>query len=240
VNPRQRRGLLLIAIAALGLVVVFVLVAGYVADVRKEVDPKVSLLALAKPVAAHQSITDDMLKTIEMPERWAPPAAMKDPGALVGRVAGTDLEAETLLQEDMLIAPPELAPGQRELAILVDAETGVAGKIGPDSVVDLIATYPGSQTKAPESRVIVPSARIIEVGTPRVKGGNGVQEQSADPGQVVPITFALTPDDALRVTYAESNATEVRLALLRPGESTELTNKQKVYRREPDPAEAAQ
>ena len=234
-NPRQRRGLLLIAIAALGLVVVFVLVAGYVADVRKEVDPKVSLLALAKPVAAHQAISDDMVKTIEIPERWAPPAAMRDVGALVGRVAGTDLDADTLLQEDMLIAPPQLAPGQRELAILVDAETGVAGKIGPDSVVDLIATYPGSQTKAPESRVVVPSARIIEVGQPRLRGGNGVQEQAADPGQVVPITFALSPEDALKVTYAETNAAEVRLALLRPGESAELTNKQKVYSREPDP-----
>jgi pilus assembly protein CpaB len=238
VNPRQRRGLLLIAIAALGLVVVFVLVAGYVSDVRKEVDPKVSLLALTKPVAAHQAITDDMVKTVEMPERWAPPAAMRDPGALVGRVAGTDLEPETLLQDDMLIAPPQLAPGQRELAILVDAETGVAGKIGPDSVVDLIATYPGSQTKAPESRVVVPSARIIEVGQPRLRGGNGVQEQAADPGQVVPITFALTPEQALVVSYAESNASEVRLALLRPGDSAELTKKQKVYRREPDPEPA--
>ena len=48
----------------------------------------------------------------------------------------------------MLIAPPQLAPGQRELAILVDAETGVAGKIGPDSIVDVIATYPGGDTKA--------------------------------------------------------------------------------------------
>ena len=234
-NPRQRRGLLLIAIAALGLIVVFVLVAGYVADVRKEVDPKVSLLALAKPVAAHQTITDDMVKTVEMPERWAPPSAMRDAGELVGLVAATDLKPNTLLQNDMLVAPPQLAPGQRELAILVDAETGVAGKIGPDSVVDLIATYPGSQTKAPESRVVVPSARIIEVGQPRLKGGNGVQEQAADPGQVVPITFALTPEQALVVSYAETNAAEVRLALLRPGESAELTKKQKVYRREPDP-----
>ena len=234
-NPRQRRGLLLIAIAALGLIVVFVLVAGYVADVRKEVDPKVSLIALAKPVAAHQAITDDMVKTVEMPQRWVPPSAMRDAGELVGLVAGTDLEPNTLLQNDMLIAPPQLAPGQRELAILVDAETGVAGKIGPDSVVDLIATYPGSQTKAPESRVVVPSARIIEVGQPRLKGGNGVQEQAADPGQVVPITFALTPEQALVVSYAETNAAEVRLALLRPGDSEELTSKQKVYRREPDP-----
>ena len=39
-NPRQRRGLLLIAISALGLLGVFVLVAQYVADVREQVDPK--------------------------------------------------------------------------------------------------------------------------------------------------------------------------------------------------------
>ena len=48
-NPRQRRGLLLLVIAGLGLLGVFVLVASYVADVRTEVDPKVELLALSKP-----------------------------------------------------------------------------------------------------------------------------------------------------------------------------------------------
>jgi pilus assembly protein CpaB len=238
VNPRQRRGLLLIAISALGLAVVFVLIAGYVADVRKEVDPKIQLLALAKPVQAHQAITDDMVKAVEMPERWAPPTALRDAGQLVGLVAGTNLEPQTLLQKDMLVAPPQLAPGQRELAILVDAETGVAGKIGPDSVVDVIATYPGGDTRAPESRVVVANARIIGVGQPRLKGGRGVQEQSADPAQVVPVTFALTPEQALVVSYAESNATEVRLALLRPGSDEELANKQKTYSREPDPEPA--
>ena len=234
-NPRQRRGLLLIAIAALGLVVVFVLIAGYVADVRREVDPKTRLLALAKPVEENEAITDDMVKTVEMPERWAPPTAVRDAGQLVGLVAGTDLEPETLLQEDMLVAPPQLAPGQRELAILVDAETGVAGKIGPDSIVDVIATYPGDDTKAPESRVVVPNARIIEVGQPRLAGGRGVQEQAADPAQVVPVTFALSPEEALVVSYAESNATEVRLALLRPGSDEDLSPKQQAYSREPDP-----
>jgi hypothetical protein len=38
-NPRQRRGILLLTLSALGLLGVFVLVAGYVADVRAEVDP---------------------------------------------------------------------------------------------------------------------------------------------------------------------------------------------------------
>jgi pilus assembly protein CpaB len=235
VNPRQRRGLLLIGIAALGLAVVFVLIAGYVADVRREVDPKVRLLALAKPAERYQAITDDMVKTIEMPERWAPPSALRDPGQLVGLVAGTDLEPESLLQRDMLTAPPQLAPGQRELAILVDAETGVAGKIGPDALVDVIATYPGNDRKAPESRVVVPNARIIEVGQPRLAGGRGVQEQAADPSEVVPVTFALTPEQALVLSYAESNASEVRLALLRPGSEEELKRDQRVYSRDPDP-----
>jgi pilus assembly protein CpaB len=235
VNPRQRRGLLLIAVAALGLVVVFVLIAGYVSDVRKEVDPKIQLLALAKPVEENQAITDEMVRPVQMPERWAPTTALRDVGQLVGLVAGTDLEPDTLLQEDMLIAPPQLAPGQRELAILVDAETGVAGKIGPDSVVDVIASFPGGDTKAPTSEVIVPNARIIDVGQPRLQGGRGVQEEAADPAQVVPVTFALTPEEALKITHAESNATEVRLALLRPGSDEELKKKQKVYRREPDP-----
>ena len=111
-NPRQRRGLLLIAIAALGLVVVFVLVAGYVGDVRKEVDPKVDLLALAKPVAAHQAITDEMVKTVEMPE--AVGAADRRCGiraSSIGLVAGTDLEPNTLLQNDMLDRPAAARAG---------------------------------------------------------------------------------------------------------------------------------
>lgn len=237
-NPRQRRGLLLMAISALGLIVVFVLIAGYVAGVREEVDPKVRLLELAKPAEAFQAITDDMVREVEMPARWAPPSALRDAGQLVGVVAATRLSKDSLLQEDMLVAPPQLAPGQRELAILVDAETGVAGKIGPDSVVDIVATYPGNDRKAAESRVVVPNARIVEVGAPRVEGGRGVREQDADPSQVVPVTFALTPEQVLVVSYAETNAAEVRLALLRAGDESELTPKQRTYSREPDPEPA--
>jgi pilus assembly protein CpaB len=233
VNPRQRRGLLLIAIAALGLVVVFVLIAGYVSDVRREVDPKTHLLALAKPVEAHQAITDDMVKTVEMPERWAPPTALSDPGQLVGLVAGTDLEPDTLLQKDMLIAPPQLAPGQRELAILVDAETGVAGKIGPGSVVDIVGTFQGDPDRGikPKSTVVVPAARIIDVGQAQLKGGRGVQQAEADPKEVVPVTFALTPKQQLQVTEAESFADEVRLALRRPGDLTPLKKTERAYSR---------
>ena len=41
----------------------------------------------------------------------------------------------------MLVTPPEISEGEREVAILVDAATGVAGKIEPGRQVDVIASY---------------------------------------------------------------------------------------------------
>src|SRR3954469_1392728 len=233
VNPRQRRGLLLLVLAGLGLLAVFILIASYVADVRSEVDPKVELLALSRPVRAHQSVPDDAVTTISMPRRWAPPTALRDRAQLVGLVAGADLTKDSLLQRGMLVSPPQLAPGQGEVAILVDAETGVAGKIGPGAIVDIVATFEGSDQKGipPKSEVVVPGARIIGVGQAQLKGGRGVQEAEADPKEVVPVTFALTPKQQLEVTEAESFADEVRLALRRPGDLTPLKKSERTYSR---------
>jgi pilus assembly protein CpaB len=233
VNPRQRRAIVLLALATLGLLGVFVLVAGYVADVRAQVDPKVEVLVLSKAAKANDSVTDDMVRTVSLPRRWAPEHALTDRGELVNLVAGTDLQPDTVLQEGMLQAPPELAPGQREIAIMVDAETGVAGKIHAGSVVDIIATFAGGQDLPDQSEVVVPGARVIGVGVAVPKGGDKVQEADQTQAQVVPVTFALSPEQDLAVTHAESFASEVRLALLRPGDSPELTQKQRKYRRTP-------
>ena len=67
------------------------------------------------------------------------------------------------------------------------------------------------------------------MGQPKLKGGRGVQEADADPTQVVPVTFALTPIEQLKVTEAESFAQEVRLALLRPNETTPLKKGETTY-----------
>jgi pilus assembly protein CpaB len=232
-NPRQRRGLLLLVLSGLGLLAVFVLVASYVADVRTEVDPKIKLLSLTKPVKAFESVPDDAVTEITMPKRWAPRTALRDRSELVGYVAGTDLTADSLLQKDMLITPPDLKPGQREVAILVDAETGVAGKIGPGAIVDIVGTFQGDAQRGikPKSTVVVPAARILDVGQAQLKGGRGVQQADADPKEVVPVTFALTPKQQLEVTEAESFADEVRLALRRPNDLTPLKKGERTYSR---------
>ena len=233
-NPRQRRGVLMLAIAGLGLIGVFVLVAGYVSDVNSQIEPKVRVLALTQDAQPFEGIDDGMVEAFEMPRKFAPRNAIRDPGQLVGVVPASPLPKDTVLQEGMLVSPPELEGGQREIAIMVDAETGVAGKIGQGALVDIIATFAGdSEGLAAESRVVVPKARVVEVGQVR-PGGEPVpgQEDAQELTAQIPVTFALSPKQVLNVTFAESNASEVRLAMRRPGDLTNLKQGEKVFRRD--------
>src|SRR5262249_17398389 len=134
----------------------------------------------------------------------------------------------------MLVSPPQLSQGEREVAILVDASTGVAGQIDERSRVDIIAAYPGDQNadKPNRSVVVVAGARVLNVGQPRPKSGGGGQAGSApaDPTQVVPVTFALTKQQELQVSYAQSFAQDVRLALIAPGEDATRTLDETIFK----------
>jgi Flp pilus assembly protein CpaB len=202
-NPRQRRGVLLLIVAAVGAIGVFVAVSSYVADIRGQVTPTTTALRLTRDVPAQGTITSTTYETVELPRRWAPGSALLREDDLAGQVAAAKLTRGAFLQTGMVEPEPQLAPGQRELAILVDAETGVAGKIGPGSIVDITATFGGDnpqQTR--EAQIVVNNARVIEVGRPRTDGGDPRSGQPVDPAQVVPITFALSVDDTLILAYA--------------------------------------
>ena len=228
-NPRQRRGVLLLVLAVAGAIAVFFSVSSYVSDVRSEVTPKSGVLRLTKTVGAYKPITDDAVEEVEVPDKWAPESAVRDRSNLVGTVTASELEKGSYIQEGMLIPEPSLQRGQRELAILVDAETGVAGKISPGSVVDIHATFPGDQQQRPKSRIVVAGARIIDVGETetlsRTQQGGGTAEE-----EVVPVTFGLSVRESLILTYAESFAEEVRLALTRPGDRRKIPSDEREFR----------
>ena len=219
-NPRQRRGVLLMAVAALGALVVFVSVLSYVADVRREVGDLGTALRLSRDVPAFGVVDQTAFETVQVPRRWMPDTALGDPRETVGLVAGTALSAGSYLQRGMLVEQPALAQGQREIAILIDAETGVAGKVRGGSVVDIYATFAGDPTagQATRSDIIVTNALVLQVGQPAAGGGD---EGFADQ-EVVPVTFALSVEESLALTYAESFAEHVRLAIVGGGDRTPL------------------
>jgi pilus assembly protein CpaB len=211
--------MLLLVVAAAGLVGVFVLIAGYVSNVAKQVGPKVEIMELTSAVQPYQPITASMLGEVSVPAKWAPAGGLRSPNDAVGLVSDVALPAGTELEQGMLTTPPALQPGQREIAILVDAETGVAGLVTPGAQVDIIGTYAGNnQGSKSSSRVIVPDAKVLDVGTPTTGGGSASSSsQAVGSDEVVPVTFALTPQQVLAVSYAESFAQKVWLSLIAPG-----------------------
>lgn len=212
-NPRQRRGAVLLIFAAIGAIVVFVSVVGYVGSVRAEVRDKISVLQLTQPVAAYAQVDESEVKRVQLTANGMPrDALLTDLQDLTGKVAATDVPEGALLEKGMFVNAPTLQPGQREIAIMIDAETGVAGKVQPGMLVDIYGSFQqqnGTNQKSCAVRVIS-HARVINVGQLRKEAG----QNPNDVTQVVPITFALSVADSLKLTYAESFASKVRLALI--------------------------
>ncbi len=206
-------------LAAAGGVAVFVLVSRYVADVRSQVEPMTTVLWLTEDVPVQQPIPDSAVEEREIPRRWVPESALRSRSELEGLVAATALPAASILQDGMVRERPHLEIGQREIAIMVDAETGVAGKIRPGDVVDIYATFPGDGETPPSSEIVVSGAEIIDVGTELL---SGEEDLGFSESRVVPVTFALSVRDSLVLTYVESFATKVRLGLLAPGDDQPL------------------
>jgi pilus assembly protein CpaB len=205
--------LLLIVAGVLALALILAL-ATYLAGVEEQLGPTTTELRLTEDVAFLERITPDMVEPVEVPERWVSGQSVRDRDTLFDQVAAADLAQGTTLQQSMLTQPPQIQDGQREVAILIDPETGVGGRIQAGDVVDVIATFgetvlgEGEQARTiePRSEVILSRVRIVAVSDalsdPEAAGG---------PALSVPVTFALSTDQALRLAYAESFATEVRL-----------------------------
>ncbi|MFC7884376.1 Flp pilus assembly protein CpaB [Streptomyces sp. NPDC057376] len=228
-NSRQRRGIILLILSVLCALGVFAGVLSVVNDVKSKVGPEVTAYRLKTDVEPYTPLSARQFEKIEMPERWLSKNAVTDLGQVRGKIAVTTLKAGSLLQSDMIVDQPALRPGQQEVAIMIDAATGVAGKITPGSSVNVYATFEGQREGDPaQSKIIVTNAKVIDVGdlTSLEPDENS---RDREPTDAVPITFALSTIDAQRITYAESFAQRVRLALVAPGSDTTVPDEDRTY-----------
>ncbi|MFH9722539.1 Flp pilus assembly protein CpaB [Streptomyces sp. NPDC017254] len=214
-NSRQRRGVILLLLSVLCALGAFAGVLAVISDVNSKVGPETTAYRIKKDVDPYAPLSPNQFEKISMPERWLSETAVTDLRQIEGRIAVTRLKAGSLLQTDMIVKRPELQPGQQEIAIMIDAATGVAGKIKAGATVNIYATFSGEKKgEAAQSRMIVAGARVLDVGqlTP-ISDSSG---RAGRTNEAVPISFALSTLDAQRVAYAESFAEHVRLALVAP------------------------
>ncbi|MFC7217253.1 Flp pilus assembly protein CpaB [Streptomyces polyrhachis] len=226
-NSRQRRGIILLLVSVLVAFAAFAGVLSVISDAESKVGPEVTAYELRTDVPAYQALDESKVQKIKLPKRWLSSTAVTDLKELEGKIAVNPLRKGSLLQQDMMAERPALKPGQQEIAIMIDAETGVAGKINPGSTVNIYATFAGdNQRTKPASKVIVSNAQVIDVG--RLTALEPTEERGRG-GEAVPITFALGTTDAQRVAYAESFASHVRLALVAPGSDASISGSERTY-----------
>ncbi|MDO0925979.1 Flp pilus assembly protein CpaB [Streptomyces sp. TG1A-8] len=227
-NSRQRRGVLLLILSVLCAVGAFAGVLSVVDDVQSKVGPEVTAYRVKSDVKPYTALSTGQFERTEMPRRWLSGNAVTDLRQIRGKIAVTTLRAGSLLQTDMIVDQPALQPGQQEVAIMIDAATGVAGKITPGARVNVYATFEGrKEGDLDQSKIIVTNARVLDVGQITALDPDSGKDQQ--PTDAVPITFALSTLDAQRITYAESFAQRVRLALVAPGSETSVPDRDRTY-----------
>ncbi|MEU5366750.1 Flp pilus assembly protein CpaB [Streptomyces sp. NPDC005925] len=228
-NSRQRRGVLLLLLSVVCALGAFAGVLSVISDVKSKVGPEVTAYRLKSDVAPYTTLDTGQFEKVEMPERWLSDNAVTNLSQIRGKIAVTTLREGSLLQTDMIVDQPALKPGQQEVAIMVDAATGVAGKITPGATVNVYATFEGEREGAPsQSKIIVTNAKVIDVGEITALDPEE-SDRTQEPTDAVPITFALSTLDAQRITYAESFAQRVRLALVAPGSDTTVPDRERTY-----------
>ncbi|KOV90828.1 MULTISPECIES: Flp pilus assembly protein CpaB [unclassified Streptomyces] len=227
-NSRQRRGVILLILSVLCALGAFAGVLSVIHDVNSKVGPEVAAYRVRSEVKPYTALATDQFEKVSMPKRWLSGNAVTDLRQIRGKIAVTTLHPGSLLQTDMVVDRPALQPGQQEVAIMIDAATGVAGKITPGSRVNVYATFEGKKEGDPDqSKIIVTDARVIDVG--QITALEPDRDKNQQPTDAVPITFALSTLDAQRITYAESFAQRVRLALVAPGSETSVPDKDRTY-----------
>ncbi|WP_031483679.1 Flp pilus assembly protein CpaB [Streptomyces bicolor] len=228
-NSRQRRGVILLLLSVVCALGAFAGVLSVISDVKSKVGPEVFAYQLKRDVAPYTPLSAGQFEKIEMPERWLSRNAVTDLREIQGKIAVTNLREGSLLQSDMIVDQPALQAGEQEIAIMIDAATGVAGKITPGAKVNVYATFEGQRDGDPDqSKLIVENARVIDVGRLTSLEPDD-DDRTRRTTEAVPITFALTAVDAQRITYAESFADEVRLALVAPGGESDISPTDRTY-----------
>ncbi|RKN46978.1 Flp pilus assembly protein CpaB [Streptomyces hoynatensis] len=230
-NARQRRGMLLLIVSVLLALGAFAGVLAVINDVESKVGPERTAYELREDVAPYEEVTEDQLEEVSIPERYIPDSAVTDLSQIEDQVAVGPLRAGSLLQTDMLSDRPDLEAGQQEIAVMIDASTGVAGKIYPGATINMYAAFRvqedgsgGDEDSYEVVRLMVNNARVIEVGDL-----TEVEDDDDNTTEAVPITFALDNTDAQRVTFAEAFAEQVRLALVAPGDEEEIPDEERTY-----------
>jgi pilus assembly protein CpaB len=214
---RRRRAAALLGLALLLGVLAASDVAGREAALRRELGPTVAVVVVRAPLRAGERITRASLAVREVPVRYAPPGALRDPAAAVGQRAAvaiaerTDLAASLLAVSAAGAAPrrPVLRRGERALDLVA---VGAADAVVAGARVDVLVTDDGRGGVPGLTRLALADAEVLAARPSPTAG----EPEAAGGLPRVLVTLRVTVRQAVALTAAAAAARQVRL-LPRPG-----------------------
>lgn len=208
-NPRKVKGFIFILLAALLAAIVFGIVSVYLKTIQSQVGNFVYVYQAKDEIPAYTELEESLLVEARIPERWVSESARVSLNSLEGRRIPFTLEPGTTITRDMLIPTSDIDPNEREIAINVDAVTGIAGRVQTGDFVDVYAVFGDVPGLTKQVQIIAQNVRIVSVQgqkTMQEEESGSISEQS-----VIPVTLAVPTNTALAITYAANFAEEVRL-----------------------------
>lgn len=229
-NPRQRRGVITLIVAAIGAIAVFLGIVAYVGSVSAEVGPRVTVYKAASDISTYQTINpEEDVEEVDMPEKYVTSLMVTSLDQLAGQKASSAISEGAILQTDALTPVSALEDGEREVTINFEEDEGINGRVQPGDVVDVVAAFAreredkangGDYRRADipynVAGILVSNAEVVAVGkaapSGKVEGGQGAGESAVEGmSEKIAVTFAVSVKDASRLSYGESFAVSMRL-----------------------------
>jgi pilus assembly protein CpaB len=224
-NPRQRRGVVLLLLSVIGAVGVFSAVSRYTASVAEQLGPTRPVLTLARDLPAYERLRESDVTVVEVPVMWTTGNQLARWDQVAGRVPVTTLLAGSRLQQDVLVEVPAAKAGEREFTVNVGVEASIAAVLAPDDRVDIVAAYAPAGKQKAYAQITVSGARVLRV-KPLVEkraSREELPEGSLAGDTTLAVTFALPPAAVAKVVLAQTVAKNLRLALQPKGVAVNAT-----------------
>jgi pilus assembly protein CpaB len=224
---RRTRTLALFGLSAACAGLAASLVNGYARQVRAQVGPLVPVLVARVGIERGERLTSERassrLSIRRVPERFAPPNALRSPSEAVGlRAASVIAAGDYVGRADLIVATPRVAPpsaaGARLVELPIAGGSALRGLLRPGGRVDVLVTSEQAEgsgrTYLALQRIELADLRPHEDGDAAANGDGRRADSVA--------TLRVTLRQAVLLTAAQNFAREVRLVPRPPGDDRRL------------------
>lgn len=210
-SAKRRRGVLLLLVAALAGSMAASRVRSEERAVRAQVGALTPVVVARGPIAARHRIAPsdaaERLAVVEVPRRFVPPGALRDPAALVGSTTAIALQPGSYVTRASLTSREDprlsLRRGERAIDVEVSGGARLAAIGGRGARVDVVVTTE-PRKGAPRAFLAADGAELLALR--RSDGGRAVA------------TLRVPVKQAVYLTAATSFGRDARLLVRSPGD----------------------